>query len=77
MLKFNNYEHFKRYCFKVAHNKEIKLTRKHYNAFNAFENVIGFLTQLKLSNKIDFKEDPLINISNHFKKSELKKLSRQ
>ncbi len=67
MVNFNSYEHFKKYCFKIAHNKEIKLTKKHYLAFDVFEKIPEFLSELKLSNKIDYKEDPLINIVNLFK----------
>ncbi len=71
IITFHSYDHFKKYCFKIASNKEIKLVKKQYKAFDEFEIVPGFLNQLKISKKIDFKDCVLNKIVALFKSNKI------
>lgn len=68
MVNFNNYGHFRNYCFKIASNKEIGLSKINHNAFDTFEKAYSFLIHLKLSNRIHFKSEPLGKIVDLFKR---------
>lgn len=60
MVKFNDYEHFKRYCYATARNKKIKLNKTDYMIFDRFEILYSKLLQLKEENKIEI-EGCLLN----------------
>lgn len=61
MIDFNNYEHFKNYCFKIAQNKGVELTTKEREVFVNFEYVVNFLDKLKQQNKIHYNNGIVFN----------------
>ncbi|MCT4620743.1 MAG: hypothetical protein N4A62_15320 [Marinisporobacter sp.] len=72
MVEFNNYKHFKNYCLKIAHNKEIKLTIQDYEIIDNFEELLNFLAILIEQNRIEYNGDMLNKIADLFKKDEIK-----
>ncbi|MEW4230591.1 hypothetical protein [Priestia megaterium] len=56
MSKFQNYIHFKNYCFKIIRNKDIKITSEVNQAFSEFEKVEHVLNVLKKNGVIDYEK---------------------
>lgn len=65
-MKFNNYEHFKNYCLKVAKSKEYIISDEQLEIMDKFEIIVSLLYSLE-SNIIKFQKDVLDVISGCFK----------
>ena len=59
MSKFQNYTHFKNYCFKIIRNNELKITDEINQVFTEFEKVENVLSVLKENGVIDYKKNSL------------------
>ncbi|EJR56567.1 hypothetical protein IIM_00499 [Bacillus cereus VD107] len=59
MNKFQNYTHFKNYCFKIMRNNELKITNQINQVFTEFEKVENALSALKEERVIDYTKSSL------------------
>lgn len=76
MLVFKEYEHFKKYCFKIFYNKEVSIGNWGFSTFKRFEPIPEFIQKLAKSNIVTVfnnKDEglPLLNkIISYFKGDE-------
>lgn len=66
-MRFNDYNHFKNYCFAIARNKGIKLKNKNYEYFADFEEFYNIISQVEAENKIITEGCMLNSICNYCK----------
>lgn len=59
MSKFQNYTHFKNYCFEIMRNNELKITNQINQVFTEFEKVEHVWSALKEEGVIDYTKGSL------------------
>ncbi|WP_226639865.1 GIY-YIG nuclease family protein [Priestia flexa] len=62
MFKFNDYNHFRNYSFKIMRNRSVKITNSIVQTFIEFEKVEKILIELRQAGTIDYTISPLDSI---------------